>query len=113
MTRLSPHKPPKLALNSCSFFEYRFVKNLYHDFHTMKKHWNDYKSFLEFGGWWVVEGIVQNGSCIEFKIEVKFVNNKIKMWRNQTNNHHVQKDNFGFVENGYHEAQDQCSLWGQ
>jgi hypothetical protein len=27
--------------------------------------------------------------------------------------HHVQKDNFEFVEDGDHEAQDQCSLWGQ
>ncbi len=109
MAELFPHKPPKLALNSRSFFEYRFVKNVYHDFHTMKKHWNDYQSFLEFGGWWVVEGIVQNGSCIEFGIEVKFMNNEIKILKN----HHVQKDNFEFVENGYHEAQDQCSLWGQ
>jgi hypothetical protein len=24
--------------------------------------------------------------------------------------HHVQKDNFEFVEDGDHEAQDQCSL---
>jgi hypothetical protein len=34
------------------------------------------------------------------------MNNEIKILKN----HHVQKDNFEFVENGYHEAQDQCSL---
>jgi hypothetical protein len=33
---------------------------------------------------------VQNGSCIEFKVEVKFGNNEVKMLKNQTNNHHVQ-----------------------
>jgi hypothetical protein len=37
----------------------------------------------------------------------------IKMLKNQTNNHHVQNDTFEFVEAGDHEAQDQCSLWGQ
>ncbi len=33
---------------------------------------------------------MQNGSCIEFKVEVKFGNNEVKMLKNQTNNHHVQ-----------------------
>jgi hypothetical protein len=31
---------------------------------------------------------------------VKFGNNEIKMLKNQTNNHHVQKDNVEFVEMG-------------
>jgi hypothetical protein len=35
------------------------------------------------------------------------------MLKNQTNNHHIQKNTFGFVEDVDHEAQDQCSLWGQ
>ncbi len=56
---------------------------------------------------------MQNGSCIEFGVEVKFGNNEVKMLKNQTSNHHVQKDIFEFVEDGDHEAQDQCSLWGQ
>jgi hypothetical protein len=30
---------------------------------------------------------VQNGSCIEFGIEMKFVNNETKMLKNQTSNH--------------------------
>jgi hypothetical protein len=49
---------------------------------------------------------VQNGSCIKFKVEVKFGNSKIKMLKNQTNNHHVQKDTFEFIEDGDQEAQD-------
>jgi hypothetical protein len=53
---------------------------------------------------------VQNGSCIEFVVEAKFGNNEVKMIKNQTNNHHVQKDIFEFIEDGDHEAQDQCSL---
>ncbi len=60
-----------------------------------------------------MEGIVQNGSCIEFGVEVKLGNNEVKMLKNQTNNHHVEKDTFEFVEDGDHEAQDHCSLWGQ
>jgi hypothetical protein len=32
--------------------------------------------FLNFGVNEFVEGIVQNGSCIEFRIEVKFGNNE-------------------------------------
>ncbi len=56
---------------------------------------------------------MQNGSWIEFKVEVKFGNSEIKMLKNQTNNHHVHKDTFEFVEEGDQEAQDQCSLWGQ
>jgi hypothetical protein len=36
-----------------------------------------------------------------------------KILKIQTNNHHVQKDNFEFVEDDDHEAQDRCSLWGQ
>jgi hypothetical protein len=51
-----------------------------------------------------------NGSCIEFRIEVTFGNNEMKMVNNQINSHHVQKDNFEFIENGDHGAQDQCSL---
>jgi hypothetical protein len=43
-------------------------------------------------------------------VEVKFGNNDVKMLKNQTNNHRVQKDTFEFVEDGVHEAQDQCSL---
>ncbi len=35
---------------------------------------------------------MQNGSCIEFEVELKFGNNEIKMLKNQTNNHHVQKN---------------------
>ncbi len=35
------------------------------------------------------------------------------MLKNQTNNHHAQKDNFEFIEDGDHEAQDHYSLWGQ
>jgi hypothetical protein len=35
------------------------------------------------------------------------------MLKNQTNNHHVQKDNFEFVENGDHEAQDHYSSSSQ
>ncbi len=54
-----------------------------------------------------------NGSCIEFRIEVTFGNNEMKMVNNQINSHHVQKDNFEFIENGDHGAQDQCSLWDQ
>ncbi len=53
---------------------------------------------------------MQNGSCIKFGVEVKFGNNEVKMLKNQTNNHHVQKDTSEFVEDGDHEAQDQCSL---
>jgi hypothetical protein len=53
---------------------------------------------------------VQNGSCIEFRVEMKFENNKEKVLKNQTNNHHVQKDNFEFIEGGDHEAQDHYSL---
>jgi hypothetical protein len=53
---------------------------------------------------------VQNESCIEFEVEVKFGNNEIKMLKNQTKNHHVQMDTFEFVEDGDQEAQDQCSL---
>jgi hypothetical protein len=53
---------------------------------------------------------VQNGSCIEFGVEVKFRNNEIKMLKNQTNNEHVQTDILEFVEDSDHEAQDQCSL---
>ncbi len=41
---------------------------------------------------------------------MKFGNNEVKMLKNQTNNHHVQKDIFEFVEDHDHEAQDQCSL---
>ncbi len=41
---------------------------------------------------------------------MKFGNNEVKLLKNQTNNHHVQKNTFGFVEDGDHEAQDQCSL---
>ncbi len=69
--------------------------------------------FLNFGINGFVEGIVQNGSCIEFRVEIKFENNKEKMLKNQTNNHHAQKDNFEFIEDGDHEAQDHYSLWGQ
>ncbi len=53
---------------------------------------------------------MQNGSCIEFEVEEKFGNNEVKMLKNQTNNHHVQKDTFEFIENGDHEAHNQCSL---
>ncbi len=53
---------------------------------------------------------MQNGLCIKFGVEMKFENNEIKMLKNQTNNHCVQKDTFEFVEDGDHEAQDQCSL---
>jgi hypothetical protein len=53
---------------------------------------------------------MQNESCIEFGVKVKFGNNEVKMPKNQTNNHHVQKDIFELVEDGDHEAQDQCSL---
>jgi hypothetical protein len=56
---------------------------------------------------------MQNGSCIAFKVEMKFENNEIKMLKNQINNHHVQNDTFEFVEDGDHETQDQCSLGGQ
>jgi hypothetical protein len=41
---------------------------------------------------------------------MKFGNNEAKMLKNQTNNHHVQKAIFEFVEDGDREAQDQCSL---
>jgi hypothetical protein len=41
---------------------------------------------------------MQNGSCIEFRVEVKFGNNEVKMLKNQTNNHHVQKDIFEFLK---------------
>ncbi len=44
---------------------------------------------------------------------MKFGDNEAKMLINQTNNHHVQKDTFEFVEDGDHETQNQCSLWGQ
>jgi hypothetical protein len=47
-------------------------------------------------------------ACIDFR--VKFENNEVKMLKNQTNNHHVQKDNFEFVEDDEYEAQDQYSL---
>jgi hypothetical protein len=53
---------------------------------------------------------MKNQSCIEFGVEAKFGNNEIKMLKNQTNNHHVQKDNFEFIEDGDHEVEDQCSL---
>jgi hypothetical protein len=56
---------------------------------------------------------VQNGSCIEFGVEVKFGNNEVKMLKIQTNNHRVQNDTFEFIEDGDHEAQDECSLRGQ
>jgi hypothetical protein len=46
---------------------------------------------------------VQNGSCIEFGVEVKF-GNEAKMLKNQTNNHQIQKDTFEIVEDGDHEA---------
>ncbi len=41
---------------------------------------------------------------------MKFENNEVKMLKNQTNNHHVQKDKFEFVEDDEYEAQDQYSL---
>jgi hypothetical protein len=66
--------------------------------------------FLNFGVNGFVEGIVQNGSCIEFRVEIMFENNKENMLKNQTNNHHAQKDNFEFIEDCDHEAQDHCSL---
>ncbi len=47
---------------------------------------------------------MQNGSCIEFRVEVEFGNNEVKMLKNQTNNHHVQKDTFEFVEDGDHDT---------
>jgi len=53
---------------------------------------------------------VQNGSCIEFGVEMKFGSNEVKMLKNQTNNHYGQKDIFEFVEDDDHESQDQCSL---
>ncbi len=52
---------------------------------------------------------MQNGSCTEFRVEVKFGNNEVEMLKNQINNHHVQKDTFEFIEDDDHEAQDQCS----
>jgi hypothetical protein len=53
---------------------------------------------------------MQNGSCIEFGVEMKFGSNEVKMLKNQTNNHHVQKDILEFVEDGDHESEYQCSL---
>jgi hypothetical protein len=53
---------------------------------------------------------VQNGLCIEFRVEVKFENDEIKTLKNKTNNHLVQKNIFEFIEDGDHEAQDQYSL---
>jgi len=53
---------------------------------------------------------MQNGSCTEFGVEVKFGNNEVKMLKNQINNHNVQKDTFEFIEDDDHEAQDECSL---
>jgi len=53
---------------------------------------------------------VQNGSCIEFEVELKFWNNEGKLQKNQTNNHHVQNNTFEFIEDGDHKTQDQCSL---
>jgi hypothetical protein len=47
---------------------------------------------------------VQNGSCIEFGVEMKFGNNEVKMLKNQPNNEHVQKYTFEFVEDDDHEA---------
>ncbi len=41
---------------------------------------------------------------------MKFENDEIKMLKNQTNNHDVQKKTFESIEDGDHEAQDQCSL---
>ncbi len=41
---------------------------------------------------------------------MNFENNEVKMLKNQTNNHHVQKDNFEFVEDDEYETQDQYSL---
>jgi hypothetical protein len=35
------------------------------------------------------------------------------MLNNQTNNHHVQKDNFKFIKDGDHEAQYHYSSRGQ
>jgi hypothetical protein len=66
--------------------------------------------FLNLGVNGLLKGIVPNGSCIEFGVEVKFGNNEVKMLKNQINNHHVQKDTFEFIEDGDHEPQDQCSL---
>ncbi len=34
---------------------------------------------------------MQNGSCIEFRVEMKFGNNEVKMLKNHKNNHHVQR----------------------
>jgi type II restriction/modification system DNA methylase subunit YeeA len=36
---------------------------------------------------------MENGAYIENKVEVKFVNNEIKMSQNQINDHQPQKDN--------------------
>jgi hypothetical protein len=41
---------------------------------------------------------VKNGAYIENKVEVKFVNNEIKMSQNQINDHQLQKDNVEVVE---------------
>jgi hypothetical protein len=40
--------------------------------------------FLNLGVNGLLKGIVQNGSCIEFRVEVKFGNNEVKMLKNQT-----------------------------
>ncbi len=53
---------------------------------------------------------MQNGPCIEFRIEVKFGKNEVIFLKNQTNNHHAQKDTFEFVKDGDHETQDQVFI---
>ncbi len=89
MAWLSPHKPLELALMHIFWIKV-CKKYIYHDLHTIKKNIEmNINQFLNFGVNGFVEGIVQNGSCIEFRVEIKFENNKEKMLKNQTNNHHA------------------------
>jgi len=55
---------------------------------------------------------MQNGSCIEFRVEVKFGNNEIKNAKKSNKQSSCTKWFFEFIENNDYETQDQCWLWG-
>jgi len=41
---------------------------------------------------------------------MRFVNYEVRMLTNETNNHHKQKDKFGFVKDSEHEAPNEYPL---
>ncbi len=70
-----------------------------------------YQSFLDLGDNMLLKGLCKIDHALSLELKWSLGNNEIKMLKNQTNNHHVQKDNFEFIKDGDHETQYQCSLW--